>query len=324
MNRLFAGTIATLSIVASSLGSAFSAEYPNRSIRIVVTFPAGGAVDLLARIIAERISTSLGQPIIVDARPGASGVIASDLVAKANPDGYTILAAAVSHVINPFVYDKLPYDTERDFAPIALTVVSPNVVAIHPSLPVNSVKELIALAKEKPGQINYASSGVGSNAHLSAEMLIAMAKIKMVHIPYKGGPQALTDTVSGAAQVIMQSLPVTKPFLDSKRLKAIAVTSAQRSSLLPGVPAVAEMLPGYESTAWYGFLARSGTPKAIIDRLSDEIGKALKRPDLVAALLTQSADPTYMNPVEFDTFIKAEFARWGKATKDAGLKPGNL
>ena len=289
-----------------------------------LAFPAGGAVDLLARIIAERISTSLGQPIIVDARPGASGVIASDLVAKANPDGYTILAAAVSHVINPFVYDKLPYDTERDFAPIALTVVSPNVVAIHPSLPVNSVKELIALAKEKPGQINYASSGVGSNAHLSAEMLIAMAKIKMVHIPYKGGPQALTDTVSGAAQVIMQSLPVTKPFLDSKRLKAIAVTSAQRSSLLPGVPAVAEMLPGYESTAWYGFLARSGTPKAIIDRLSDEIGKALKRPDLVAALLTQSADPTYMNPVEFDTFIKAEFARWGKATKDAGLKPGNL
>lgn len=322
MSRFFVRAAVCFVSLLAGQSVAYSAEYPTRPVRIVVTFPAGGAVDVLTRIVADKLTASLGQPMVVDARPGASGVIATDIVAKANPDGYTILSAAVSHVINPFVYAKLPYDTEKEFAPIALMVVSPNVVAVTPSLPVTSIKDLLALAKARPGQINYASAGIGSNSHLSAEMLKSMAGVSLVHIPYKGGPQALTDTATGAAQVVMQSLPVTMPFLNSKRLKAIAVTSAKRSSMLPEVPAVAETLPRYEATSWYGLIAPRGTPPGVIARLSGEVGKALERPDVIEALSTQSAEPTYKNPAQYHAFIKEELSRWGRVVKEAGLKPG--
>lgn len=324
MKPVFVGAVVSLLVLLGGQSGAYSAEYPTRPIRIVVTFPAGGAVDVLTRIVAEKLSSSLGHPMVVDARPGASGVIATDIVAKANPNGYTILSAAVSHAINPFVYTKLPYDTEKDFVPIALMVVSPNVVAVTPSLPVSSIKDLIALAKSKPGQMNYASAGIGSNSHLSAEMFKSMAGVALVHIPYKGGPQALTDVVMGAAQVVMQSLPVTMPFLKGGRLKAVAVTSAMRSSLLREIPAVAEAVPGYEATSWYGLVAPKGTPPAVIVRLSDEVGKVLDRPDVIEALSKQSAEPTFKNSAQFNAFIKSELSRWGKAVKEAGLKPGSL
>jgi tripartite-type tricarboxylate transporter receptor subunit TctC len=303
-------------------GAAAAADYPTRPIRIVVPFPPGGTSDILTRILGERLSASLGQTIVVDNRPGAGTIIGTDIVAKANPDGYSLYMAFVSHAINPYVYEKLPYDTERDFTPIALVAVSPNVVVVTPSLPVNSMKELIALAKAKPGQINYASSGVGTNSHLSAEMINAMAGIRMTHVPYKGAPQANTDVATGTVQLHIPSMPVTMPFITSGRLKAIAVTSAKRSPVLPNVPTVAETLPGYESLAWYGLLAPRGTPPAIVAKLNDAVDKALKSPEVINAYSKQGADPAYKNPKEFAAYIQAELKRWGAAVKAAGLKPG--
>ena len=301
-----------------------AADYPSRPIRVAIPFPPGGTSDILTRIIGEKLGASLGQQIVVDNRPGAGGVIATEIVAKANPDGHTLYMAFVSHAINPYVYAKLPYDTEKDFAPIALFAISPNIVVVTPSLPANSLKELIALAKSKPGQLSYGSGGVGTNSHLSAEMLNAMAGIKMLHVPYKGAPQANADTASGAVQLHIPSMPVTVPFIKSGRLKAIAVTSTKRSPVFPDVPTVAETLPGYESLAWYGFIAPKGTPPAVIARLNTEIEKATKMPDFIDALAKQGADATYLGPKAFGDYISAELKRWGEAVKAAGLKPGNL
>lgn len=314
-----------LHLSALLLASAVSAaDYPNRPIRIAIPFPPGGTSDILTRIIGEKLTAALGQQMVIDNRPGAGGIIASDIVAKANPDGHTLYMAFVSHAINPHVYVKLPYDTEKDFVPIALFAVSPNIVVVTPSLAASSIKELIALAKAKPGQLSYASAGIGTNSHLSAEMLNAMAGIKILHIPYKGAPQANADTASGAVQLHIPSMPVTVPFIKAGRLKAIAVTSSKRSPVFPEVPTVAETLPGYESLAWYGFIGPKGMPQPVIARLTAEIQKAVKMPDLVEALSKQGADPTYMNPKEFGEYIKAELKRWGEAVKTAGLKPGNL
>lgn len=285
---------------------------------------AGSSTDTLARLLAVDLTRELGQQIVVDNRPGAGGVIATDIAAKANPDGYTLYMAFVSHAINPYVYAKLPYDTDKDFAPIALFAVSPNVVVVTPSLSINSIKDLIAAATAKPGQINYASAGVGTNSHLSAEMISAMTGIKMTHIPYKGAPQANGDVAGGTVQMHIPSMPVAVPLIKAGRLKAIAVTSAKRSPVFPDVPTVAETLPGYESLAWYGFIGPTGTPPAVIARLTTEIQKALKLPDLIEAMSKQGADPVYMGPKEFGEYIKAELKRWGIAVKAAGLKPGNL
>jgi tripartite-type tricarboxylate transporter receptor subunit TctC len=320
---------AALAIVLHALALVFStavlaADYPTRPIRVAIPFPPGGTSDILTRIIGEKLTAALGQQIVVDNRPGAGGVIATDIVAKSNPDGHTLYMAFVSHAINPYVYSKLPYDTEKDFAPIALFAVSPNVVVVTPSLPANSIKELVALAKGKPGQLSYASAGVGTNSHLSAEMLNALAGIKMLHVPYKGAPQANADVASGAVNLHIPSMPVTVPFIKAGRLKAIAVTSTKRSPVFPDVPTVAETFPGYESLAWYGFIGPKGTPQPVIARLTTEIAKAVRMPDFIEALAKQGADATYMGPKEFGDYIRAELKRWGEAVKTAGLKPGNL
>jgi tripartite-type tricarboxylate transporter receptor subunit TctC len=309
-------------IAAPAVASA--ADYPTRPIRVTVPFPPGGTSDILTRIIGEKLTAGLGQQIVVDNRPGAGGVIATDIVAKAAPDGHTLYMTFVSHAINPYVYTKLPYDTRRDFTPIALFAVSPNVVVVTPSLPVKSIKDLIALAKAKPGQLNYGSAGIGTNSHLSAEMIVAATGIKMTHIPYKGAPQANADVAAGLVQVHIPSMPVTMPLIQAGRLRAIAVTSSKRSPVLPDVPTVAQTLPGYESLAWYGFIGPRGTPPPIVARLNAEIEKALKQPDLIAAMSRQGAEPTYKNAKSFGDYIEAELARWGAAVKAAGLKPGNL
>ena len=320
MNRV---VLCALLCLMTGLGPsvASAADFPVRPVRVVIPFPPGGTSDILTRIVGDKLSSALGQQIVIDNRPGAGGIIATNIVAKADPDGYTLYMAFVSHAINPYVYLKLPYDTEKDFAPIALFAVSPNVVVVTPSLPANSIKELIALAKAKPGQLNYASSGIGTNSHLSAEMINAMAGIKLVHVPYKGAPQANGDVASGAVQLHIPSMPVTMPFIKAGRLKAIAVTSPKRSPVLPDVPTVAETLPGYESLAWYGFLAPRGTPAAIVARISGEVQKALQQPDVIQSFSVQGADPTYRNPAAFGAYIKEDLARWAKAVKDAGLKP---
>ena len=324
MNRTLCGAAACLSTLMSGIGATGAAGYPDRPIRVAIPFPPGGTSDILTRIIGEKLTAAMGQQMVVDNRPGAGGVIATDIVAKSNPDGYTLYMAFVSHAINPYVYAKLPYDTDKDFAPIALFAISPNVVVVTPSLPINSIKDLIAAAKAKPGQINYASAGVGTNSHLSAEMIGAMTGIKMTHIPYKGAPQANGDVAGGTVQMHIPSMPVTMPLIKAGRLKAIAVTGLKRSPVLPDVPTVAETLPGYESLAWYGFIGPKGTPTAAIARLNTEIQKALALPDLIESFSKQGADPTYMGPREFGDYIKAELKRWGVAVKAAGLQPGNL
>lgn len=324
MNLARLNAALALAVLAAVPAFADAAQYPTRPIRVTVPFPPGGTSDILTRIIGEKLGAGLGQQIVVDNRPGAGGVIATDIAAKANPDGYTLYMTFVSHAINPYVYAKLPYDTRKDFAPVAMFAISPNVVVVTPSLPVKSVKDLIALAKAKPGQINYASAGIGTNSHLSAEMIIAATGAKMTHIPYKGAPQANADVAGGLVQVHIPSMPVTMPLIQSGRLRAIAVTSSKRSKVLPDVPTVAETLPGYESLAWYGFIGPRGTPSAVIARLNAEIEKAVNNPDLVEAMSRQGADPTYMNAKAFGQYIESELARWGAAVKAAGLKPGNL
>jgi len=306
-------------------GFAFAAQYPAaRPVRIVVPFPPGGTVDIIARIVGERLSAVLGQPVVVDNRAGAGGVVGTSIAARAAPDGHTLALVFVSHAINPHVYEKLPYDTARDFSPIALAAVSPNVVVVNPALPVKSIPELIALAKAQPGRINLASGGIGTNAHLSGEMLNAMAGIKIVHVAYKGGPPANAAVVAGEAQVAIPSMPLTMPLIAAGRLRPIAVTSAKRSPVLPEVSTVGETLPGYESYAWFGFVAPARVPEVIIKRLSGEIEKILRQPDVARSLSVQGAEPTYMNPGAFGDYIRAELKRWGETVKAAGLRPGKL
>jgi len=324
MKRVLFSAAACFSILVPGAGAAWAQDYPVRPIRVAIPFPPGGTSDILTRVIGQKLSASMGQPFIVDNRPGAGGVIATDIVAKANPDGYTLYMAFVSHAINPHVYAKLPYDTERDFTPIAMFAVSPNVVVVTPSLPIQSIKDLVAVARAKPGSFNYASSGTGTNSHLSAEMIGAMAGIRMNHVPYKGGPQANADVASGAVQMHIPSMPVTMPLIKTGRLRAIAVTSLKRSPVLPDVPTVAETLPGYESLAWYGFVGPRGTPAPIVARLDGEIRKALAQPDLIDSFSRQGADPVHMGPKEFGAFIRAELKQWGAAVKAAGLQPGNF
>ncbi len=322
-STLFAAALFSVTFFFAPAG-VLAADYPSRPIRVAIPFPPGGTSDILTRIIGEKLTAALGQQIVVDNRPGAGGVIATDIVANANPDGYTLYMAFVSHAINPYVYAKLPYDTEKDFAPIALFAVSPNVVVVTPSLAANSIKELMALAKTKTGQVSYASAGVGTNSHLSAEMLSALAGVKMLHVPYKGAPQANADVASGAVNLHIPSMPVTVPLIKAGRLKAIAVTGAKRSPVFPDVPTVAETFPGYESLAWYGFIGPKGTPQPVIARLNAEIEKVVRMPDFIEALSKQGADPTYMGAKAFGDYIRAELKRWGEAVKTAGLKPGNL
>jgi len=322
--RHVAPALVCTALLACAPPVAAQEKFPQRPIRIVVPFPPGGTSDIVTRILGEKLSTAFGQTIVVDNRPGAAGMLGTDIVAKAAPDGHTLFMAFVSHSINPFVYAKLPYDSEKDFAPVALVAVSPNVVVVTPSLPIQSIRQLIDAAKAKPGGINYASSGLGSNSHLSAEMINAMAGVRMHHVPYKGGPQANTDTAAGAVQVHIPSLPVTMPFIKSGRLRAIAVTSAKRTPVLPDVATVAETLPGYESLAWYGLLAPAKTPPALVERLSAEVKRAVSLPDVNDALAKQGADPTYRDPKGFAAYLAEERKRWSEAVKAAGIKPGAL
>ena len=254
--------------------------YPTKPIRIVVPFPAGGTTDILARAVAQRLTETLGQPVVVDNRPGAGGNIGAELVAKAAPDGYTLLMGTVgTHAINASLYAKMPYDHVRDFAPVILVAGVPNVLVINPALPVNSVQELIAYGKANPGKLNFASSGNGTSIHLSAELFKTMTGVQMAHVPYKGSAPALVDLMGGQVQLMFDNLPSALPQIKAGKLKALAVTSAQRSSALPDVPTVIESgLPGFEASSWFGLLAPAGTPKDIIAKLNGEVAKWLATP----------------------------------------------
>jgi tripartite-type tricarboxylate transporter receptor subunit TctC len=315
-----AAVVAT-TLVASVPG-AYAADYPSKPIHIVVPFAAGGTTDFLARAIAQDLGTSMGTTVIVDNRPGAGGNIGSDLVAKSAPDGYTLLLGTVgTHAINASLYKKMPYDTVKDFAPISLVASVPNILVVHPSVPAKSVKELIALAKAKPGALAFASSGNGSSIHLSGELFKSMTDVDMVHVPYKGSGPALTDLVGGQVQLMFDNMPSSFPHVKAGRLRALAVTSSKRSPAAPDVPTIAESgVPGYESVAWFGILAPAGTPPEIVKKLNAEIAKTLKSPEVMKRLASQGAEPVSNTPEQFAVYIKSEMAKWAKVVKTSGAQ----
>lgn len=290
--------------------------YPERPVRVVVPFAAGGSNDIVARLLTHKMSMALHQPFVVDNRGGAGGNIGTALVAKAAPDGYTLLSGGMgSLVMNPAI-GRVPYDTLRDFAPITLIARAPNVLVVHPSLPVRTVTDLIALARSRPGQLNYASGGVGSTPHLSGALFAIMAGIDLTHIPYKGSAPAITDLIAGQVQLAFAGIPTVLPNINQGRLKALAVTGLERAPQLPNVPTVNESgLKGYEVNPWYGLLAPAGTPAAIVDRLQSECTKALKDAGIREQLLRLGAEPVGSSPAEFASIIKSDLAKWSSVAR---------
>ncbi len=307
--------------ILAACNGARADDYPSHPIRLVVPLPAGGGNDLLARIVAPKLSERLGAPVVVDNRAGAGGTIGSDLVAKAPPDGYTILMGYIgSHGTNPAVA-KLPYDAVKDFAPISLIAQSQNVVAAHPSLGVTTMSALIALAKAKPGELDFATAGTGTATHLAGELLKQMAHIDMVAVPYKGAAPAIADTASGQVKLMFPSLLTASPFIQSGKLVALAVTGAQRSPLLPDVPTVADSgLAGYEVVQWYGLLAPAHTPPHIVQRLNQMSIEVMRTPEIEAAVRQQGAEVVTSTPDAFGAYIAAEIAKWTKLVQATGLK----
>ncbi len=307
---------------SASVTAAQITPYPARPIRFVVPFPAGGPLDLVARSIGQELSRSWGQPVIVDNRPGAGGNIGADLVAKAPPDGYTILMGAVStHAINVTLYSKLPYDPINDFAPITLVTSVPNVLVLHPSVPAHNVTELIALAKAKPGQLNFASGSTGSAGHLAGELFKTMAGVDMVHIPYKGAAPAVVDLLAGHVALIFDNMSSALPNIKACRVRAIAVTTLNRSPLLPALPTISESgLGGFDVSTWFGVFAPGGTAPAVVARLNAEIVRILSTAQMRERLGLLGAEPAANKPDEFAAFIKAEILKYAKVIKASGAK----
>jgi tripartite-type tricarboxylate transporter receptor subunit TctC len=316
----FRTAILALLVMTSIIGAASAQPYPDKPIRMVVPFPAGGTTDILARAVAQKLSESLGQQVIVDNKPGAGGNIGAQEVARSAPDGYTLVMGTVgTHAINPSLYKKMPYDHVKDFAPVSLVASVPNLLVVHPSVPVNSVKELIAYAKANPGKLNFASSGNGTSIHLSGELFKTMTGVQMTHVPYKGSAPAVTDLLGGQVQVMFDNMPSALPHAKAGKLKPLAVTSAKRFPGTPDIPTMAESgVPGYEASSWFGVLAPAGTPKEIVNKLSTEIAKALKTPEMKKKLEEQGAEAVGSTPEEFAAHIKAETAKWAKVVKESG------
>jgi len=302
---------------ATGSGSA----YPAKPVRIVVGFAPGGGADILARMLGQRLSDSLGQSIVIDNRPGAAGNIGVEHVVKSPPDGYTLLMGAPGLVTSPSLYAKLPFDPLKDLAPVSLVGTVPNLLVVHPSVPANSLKQLIALARAKPGQLNYASPGKGTSLHLAAELFKALAAIDIVHIAYKGGAPAVADLMGGHVDLMFDVLPSSMPHVNARKLKALGITSAQRSSLLPDVPTMAEGgLTGYQAITWNGILAPAATPKDIVGKLSTAIAQAVQTPDMKQRLAGIGTEPAANTPEQFAAFLREETAKWADVIRSAGIK----
>jgi tripartite-type tricarboxylate transporter receptor subunit TctC len=314
-----------MALAALMFATAAGAQgYPNRPIRIIVPFPAGGLVDTVARHVASKLADALGQhglAVVIDNRSGASGTLGTEIVAKSAPDGYTLLMVVDAHAVNPHIYKNLRYNIFTDLAPISLVVKIPLVIVAHPSVPANSLKELVALAKSKPGTLTYASAGgAGTAGHLAAEQLKFLAGIDIVHVPYKGGAPAIADLLGGQVALSFIATSVTVPYVRANRLKAIAVSGSQRSSALHNVPTAAESgYPQLDTGSWVGFLAPAGTPKAIVSRLSAETANILKDADIKGKLTEQAMEIVGSTPEQFGLFVRAEHDKWGKLIKDANL-----
>jgi tripartite-type tricarboxylate transporter receptor subunit TctC len=315
-------TAALLSAACGPAGLAQAQNYPAKPIRLVVPQPPGGGNDTIARMISQKLTVALKQQVTVDNRAGAGGLIGADVAAHSPADGYTLLLGNVATLaIIPNVQKKMPYDPLKDFAPVSLVASAPLLVVVHPSLPVTTVRQLVMLAKAKPGQLNYASNGVGSSTHLATEMFKLMTKTDLVHVPYKGLGPATTDLLSGQVQLMFSSAVAMMPHAQAGRLRAIAMTGAKRSAAIPNVPTVAEAgVPDYESGSWYGILAPAGTPREIIDLLNREIVVAVRAPDINDRLVAEAVLPVGNTPAEFTAYIQKEFARIGSVIRSSGAK----
>ncbi|HEY2817692.1 MAG TPA: tripartite tricarboxylate transporter substrate binding protein [Casimicrobiaceae bacterium] len=311
--------VLTAMIVA---GDAPAQTYPSKPIRIVVPYPAGGTSDILARAIGQKLGNAWGQPVVVDNKPGANGNVGADIVAKAPADGYTLLLADIgSLAISPSVYPTLPFDPVKDFAAVSMVAYSPHILVVHPSVPVSSVKELVALAKSRPGKLNFAISGVGGAPHLAGVDFALRNGIDWVYIPYKGGAQAIADVAGGQADVTLNGMLATYPLVKGEKLKILAVSSAKRMSAIPDVPTISESgVPNFESGSWQGVMAPAGTPPEVVARLNAEISRSLALPEMKENLGKQGAEVRTNTPEQFSAFIRDEKARWAKVVKDANAK----
>ncbi len=318
MKRLL---IRLLALALSGIAATGYAQYPSKPIKMIVTYPPGGGADTMARIIAPRLTESLGQPIIIENRAGASGQIGADLVAKSAPDGYTIMLDATAYSVNPSLYPKMPYDPLKDLTPITILVRVPNILVVSPGFAPKSVQELIALAKSKPGELSYASSGNGSAQHLAAELFKAGTGTDIVHIPYKGGAPAIADVMGGQVPIFFGNMSSALPHVKAGKVRALAVTGNKRSANVPELPTIAESgVPGYEVYEWNGLFAPAGTPVAIINRLQAEIARIVQLPDVKEKLAGLGAEAVANTPQEAAAFIKAEIAKWAVVVKRANIK----
>lgn len=321
--RLQTSTIRRLAALAAAafFTSLVAAQpFPNRPIRLVVPYPAGGTSDLTARVVAQKVSQTIGQPVVVDNKTGATGTIGMSFVAKAPPDGYTLLLCDTTFAILPGVVSKLPFDPLKDFAPITLGIKVPSVVVVNPKLPVKDLKDLLEYARKNPGKLAYGSGGVGTAVHLAGAFLASMAGAEMIHAPYRGAGPAISDVVSGQLQMVIPSMPTVVSFINAGQLHALAITASKRSDQLPAVPTVAEAgLPNYDATSWFGFSAPAGTPRAVIDRLNQEFTRALSDKEVRDTLVKQGAEMAPMTPEQFGNFISDEMKKWAKVAKDSNV-----
>jgi len=314
---------AVLSAIALLMSAAgvFAQSYPVKPVRVLIPWPPGGSNDVVGRIVMQKLGEALGQQFVIDNRPGAAGSIGSDVVAKAPADGYTLMVHSTTHVGNPHLYKKLPYDTLKDFTGVAMLVSQPGVLTVHPSLPAHSVKAFIALAKSRPGQIFYSSSGNGSAPHLSMALFISMAGINIVHVPYKGGAQQVTALVAGEAQASLATVSTVIEQIRAGKLRPLGVNSLQRVAVLPDTPPISQAgVPGYEMSPWIGVFAPAGTPRAIVDRLHAEIGKILRMPEVTQNLSNQALEPSVASVDQFNAIIRADYDKYGKLIRLAGAR----
>jgi tripartite-type tricarboxylate transporter receptor subunit TctC len=303
-------------------GAWAQAGYPVKPVRLVVPSSPGGGTDITARILAPKLTELLGQQVVVENRAGAGTMIGIEVVAKSAPDGYTLLMGLSTLAINPAMYKKVPYDAVRDFTPISQIITAPNMLVVHPSIPVKTVKELIAFTRARPGQLNYASAGHGTNPHLSMELFLSMTGLKVVHIPYKGLAPGIVDLLAGHVSLATATMLTGLPHVKSGRLRCLGTTGSKRAAVLPEFPTIAEAgVPGYEASQWYGVLAPAQTPKEIVTRLHVELTRILQAPDMRQRLVADGTDPVGSSPDEFARYIKSELTKWGKVARDAGIQP---
>jgi tripartite-type tricarboxylate transporter receptor subunit TctC len=316
------GKLLSVLLTVLMVGTCWAQEYPTRPIRLIVPYTPGGPADIVARVLGQHLGEALGTAVVIDNRGGANGIIGTEAAAKAAPDGYTLLFGTIqTHGVNPGLVAKLPYDPVKDFIAVAPATTFPFLLAVTPTLPASSVADLIALAKAKPGLLNYSSAGVGTGTHLAGELLKSLAHLDITHVPYKGGGDALTDVIAGRIEMTFVGVPAALPFIRTGKLKALAITGTRRLAELPAIPTVAETLPGFEVSSWNGFFAPAGTPAAIVNRLNDQLAQILRLPDVKERLTTLGAEPMTGTPEQFGMYVREEIAKWGKVVKAAGIKP---